>query len=74
MMDWNGMTTWAWLWMGLWSIIAIAGLVTLAWWTVCRLDSRRNQSSSEILDGRYAAGKIDDEECDRRSKQLAKSP
>jgi putative membrane protein len=79
MMDWNGnghMTTGGWLWMGIWSVLVIAGIVAFAWYAVRTLDSRRErggvQSASEILDRRYAAGELDDEEYDRRSKRLSK--
>jgi putative membrane protein len=79
MMDWgwNGthdMSGWMWLWMGLWSVLVIAGIVALVVLAVRALDRGRDSTPTsdalELLKRRYATGELDDEEFERRRKGL----
>jgi uncharacterized membrane protein len=77
MMDWNGnghMTTWAWLWMGMWGVLVIAGIVALVLWAGRTRDSRRDRGGAgaapEATDGRHATGELEGEEHDHRREQL----
>ncbi len=70
MMD-GGMGGISWFWM----VIPTLVILALIWWAIAWSGDRHRQDDGErpgeILDRRYAAGEIDQEEYERRKKDIA---
>ena len=58
------------LWMVLWWVIIIVGIVALVRW-ISRTDSpRQNQGALEIIKERYARGEIDQQKFQKKMREL----
>lgn len=61
---------WGGLWMALWWILIILGVVALVRW-ISRTDNpRRDTSALEIVKQRYARGEIDQQEFQKMMREL----
>lgn len=60
-----------WIFMILWWIIIIAGIIVVIKWLIEQSQGSNNRRSPiEILNERYAKGEIDKKEFDKRKKDL----
>jgi len=66
---WEGGMGWGGLWMVLWWLLPILGIVLLVKW-LARSDGGANQSALDILKERYARGEIDQAEFERKRRDL----
>ena len=77
--DWGDhMSGWMWVWMGVGSLLVIAGIVALVVLATRSNGVRRDATMTsddplEILKRRFAAGEMDADEFDRRRDKLVES-
>lgn len=64
-----------WIFMALWWVLILVGIVALVKWMVSSFDTGRRDGASsralDILKERYARGEIDDQEYQKRKRDLA---
>ena len=71
--DGYGGMGWGALWMVLWWVLPILGVVALIAWlgrTGSRRENRENKSAVDLLKERYARGEIDQEEYHNKLRDL----
>ena len=61
---------WGGLWMVLWWVLPIAGIVALVMWIGRIRDRSREKSALDILKERYARGEIDQAEYEKKRSDL----
>jgi len=67
--EFGGTMAWGGLWMVLWWVLIILGIVALVRW-IGRSNGRPEQGALEILKQRYARGEIDQQEFQRKMREL----
>lgn len=68
--DWGGAMGWGGMWMALWWILPIVGIVVLVKWLGGAEGRRQEKTALDLLKERYARGEIDQAEFERMRQQL----
>jgi len=68
--DWGGAMGWGALWMVLWWVLPIIGVVALVTWMSRANDRRSEKTALDILKERYARGEIDQAEFETKMRDL----